>query len=394
MTADATSDLDPTVQTSRTKETVAPTDPERRGRHHPGRHPARPRPVGRRGRRRVPLRPTARHRKNSGSRSRCALDTVWPLEDPPPVDQLWAWAVGPEYGDRRELVVLPTVDAAVAAVQAFRDALADCEREDHKVWTEHACRHRARLGDLQRSRTPTASASGPTRSRGSATPSSTRSGTARARSATRCEPCSAVPSSPGPSPPASASTSRAGCGGSSETPAPALHDPGRFPLAAGWPRATGEPGYQGLTGPNRTLPPLGTAPCDVPADDPEHADRLRAEWADIEDHRSRQLHALLDRAVAASEALSPATRRANYAVLRRGRSRRSLQGTTYGTEADGVRRRRSWSVAATETYDVLWPDRHLGAADTTHSGGAGSRPGHRRPQRRWFRPPGVDSSGT
>ncbi|RHW28864.1 hypothetical protein D0Z08_03200 [Nocardioides immobilis] len=59
--------------------------------------------------------------------------SVWPVADT--VDRLWAWATGPEYGDRRELVTFATVNEAVAAVEAIRVALQDCSSEDSTVWT-------------------------------------------------------------------------------------------------------------------------------------------------------------------------------------------------------------------------------------------------------------------
>lgn len=271
-------------------------------------------------------------------------ERVWPLAQPAPVDQLWAWATGPEYGDRRELVVLPTVDAAVAAVQAFRNALADCEREGHKVWTEHD----ADTGDDSMTFTESY-----TDGLGLGTYQVTRVGNAvlytvgygegaigdapqtvlrrtrltRAITASLCH------------------FSQAGCGSEDRTePAPAIPD--GFPLAAGWPRRTGEPGYQGLTGPNRTLPALDLAPCDVPAQEPEPADRLRADWEDIEDFRSRQLTTY--RTVAAASRTLDAIAATydscpEHASNPQSTTSYAVERTSYGDE--------SWSVAATETYD-------------------------------------------
>ncbi len=63
---------------------------------------------------------------------------VWPVMDgggPAAVDELTAWATGPEYADTRDLVTLPSVDAAVAAVDAFRQVLRGCPEDGHIVWT-------------------------------------------------------------------------------------------------------------------------------------------------------------------------------------------------------------------------------------------------------------------
>lgn len=140
----------------------------------------------------------------------------------------------------------------------------------------------------------------------------------------------------------------------STPPSPARVIPDEFPLAVGWPRRTGEPGHPGLTGPNRTLSALDVAPCDVPAADPEPADRLRAEWADIEDFRSRQLTSY-PTVAAASTALEAivATYRScpEHASNPQSTTSYALERTWYGDE--------SWAVAATETYDG-YPTSSLG----------------------------------
>jgi hypothetical protein len=60
---------------------------------------------------------------------------VWPATAA--VDQLWAWATGPEYGDRRELVTFATTDDAVAAMDAVEVALAACPEDGTERWTQH-----------------------------------------------------------------------------------------------------------------------------------------------------------------------------------------------------------------------------------------------------------------
>jgi hypothetical protein len=65
----------------------------------------------------------------------CSTD-IWPAEH---VDALSAWATGPEYGDRRDLLTFAGVDAAVAAVQSIRDVLAGCTKDgDLDVTTPQA----------------------------------------------------------------------------------------------------------------------------------------------------------------------------------------------------------------------------------------------------------------
>jgi hypothetical protein len=83
--------------------------------------------------------------------------------------------------------------------------------------------------------------------------------------------------------------------------------PYRFPLATGWPEdRDAEPGQLGREGPYRSLDSLQFAVCDVTFDDPPYADRLRADWTDVEDQRKRQLttYADADRAVEALHALT------------------------------------------------------------------------------------------
>lgn len=80
-----------------------------------------------------------------------------------------------------------------------------------------------------------------------------------------------------------------------------------FPLAGGWPDdSRAEPGKNmGLQGPNHTLPDLEFGACGKPWQEPEYVDRLRADWNNAEDYRSRQLttYADADAAVAAVEGL-------------------------------------------------------------------------------------------
>ena len=56
----------------------------------------------------------------------CSSD-IWP---PAHVDALSAWATGPEYSDRRDLLSFNSVDDAVAAVQGIRDDLQGCTRSE------------------------------------------------------------------------------------------------------------------------------------------------------------------------------------------------------------------------------------------------------------------------
>lgn len=69
----------------------------------------------------------------------------------------------------------------------------------------------------------------------------------------------------------------------------------RFPLAAGWPDdRDASPGELGREGPARTIDSLAFAVCGTTFDDPEYADRLRADWTDVEDQRTRQLTSYAD----------------------------------------------------------------------------------------------------
>ncbi|WP_183095872.1 hypothetical protein [Nocardioides stalactiti] len=65
----------------------------------------------------------------------CGVE-VWPRPDT--VEELWAWATGPEYADRRAIVTLPSVDSAVAALADIRAALEACPEDGTLVWTPHA----------------------------------------------------------------------------------------------------------------------------------------------------------------------------------------------------------------------------------------------------------------
>lgn len=81
----------------------------------------------------------------------------------------------------------------------------------------------------------------------------------------------------------------------------------RFPLAAGWPDdRDASPGELGRQGPARTIDSLEFAACGTSFDDLGYADRLRADWTDVEDQRSRQLtsYAHGDKAAAAVESLT------------------------------------------------------------------------------------------
>lgn len=86
----------------------------------------------------------------------------------------------------------------------------------------------------------------------------------------------------------------------SETTGPANTAPGDdiaadFPLAAGWPDdSTAETKEMGLEGPNRNLESLEFRACGKVLADPEHADRLRANWTNPEDYRTRQLTTYTD----------------------------------------------------------------------------------------------------
>jgi hypothetical protein len=71
--------------------------------------------------------------------------------------------------------------------------------------------------------------------------------------------------------------------------------PFRFPLAAGWPddseAATEELGRKG---PSRNLDSLELAACSAAILDRDYVDRVRADWTDIGDDRSRQLTTYAD----------------------------------------------------------------------------------------------------
>ena len=72
--------------------------------------------------------------------------------------------------------------------------------------------------------------------------------------------------------------------------------PDDFPLAVGWPAdSAAEPGARyGLRGPNRRLAPLEWVRCDRAFTPTGARDRLRADWSDVEDFRSRELLTFAD----------------------------------------------------------------------------------------------------
>jgi hypothetical protein len=80
----------------------------------------------------------------------------------------------------------------------------------------------------------------------------------------------------------------------------------RFPLASGWDISLVETGELGLKGPDRFLDSLEFGVCGAAFDDPEYVDRLRVDWTNVEDKRSRQLttYADADQAVDAVGALT------------------------------------------------------------------------------------------
>ena len=82
--------------------------------------------------------------------------------------------------------------------------------------------------------------------------------------------------------------------------------PFRFPLASGWDISQVETGELGLKGPDRFLDSLEFGVCGAAFDDPKYVDRLRVDWTNVEDKRSRQLttYADADRAVDAVGALT------------------------------------------------------------------------------------------
>ena len=67
--------------------------------------------------------------------------------------------------------------------------------------------------------------------------------------------------------------------------------PDDFPLLAGWPEdSAAEAGADnGRHGPTRTADPVVLRACGEPWPEPDHLDRLRADWVDAEDYRTRQL---------------------------------------------------------------------------------------------------------
>jgi hypothetical protein len=306
---------------------------------------------------------------------------LWPLDDP--VDQWWAWATGPEYGDRRELVVLPAVDVAVAAVETFRSALTGCERDGHTVWTAH---------DADTGYDSVTFTQSYTDGLGLGTYQVTRVGHAVLYTVGYGE--GALGDAPQTTAHRTTLTKRiaehmcvftaAGCSSDVESTTPATTAtkiPDDFPLAAGWPSRISEPPQEGLTGPNRTLPALEHAPCDVPAEDPLFVDRLRVEWSDIEDHRSRQLtlYETGEQASAALLAIVETYRSCpEHETNEDFTSHYALDETAYGDE--------SWAVAVTETQSGGYPTTYLdvrhfirvGAAllvDTDYGEGGAAPPG-------------------
>ncbi|KQZ67375.1 hypothetical protein [Nocardioides sp. Root151] len=90
-----------------------------------------------------------------------------------------------------------------------------------------------------------------------------------------------------------------GSGSSDDVPTTIPDD---YPLGTGWPDdSVAETEELGLQGPNRTLESLPFNACGETWQEPEYADRLRAEWTNAEDYRARQLttYADADAAVAA-----------------------------------------------------------------------------------------------
>ncbi|MBS43309.1 MAG: hypothetical protein CMH83_09140 [Nocardioides sp.] len=86
-------------------------------------------------------------------------------------------------------------------------------------------------------------------------------------------------------------------GGDSADGEQAAPIPDDFPLAAGWPTDP-EPTADGLVGPSRDLERFVYAPCEdyqstlVDQAGDDGADRLRAQWSDVEDFRTRELVSL------------------------------------------------------------------------------------------------------
>ncbi len=301
---------------------------------------------------------------------------VWPLGGT--LDEQWAWATGPEYADRREVVTLPSVDAAVDALEAIRQAVEACPTDEKLVWSNHDLDtgydsvtfslSYDSLGLRTYLVTRVANAVLLTDVYGEGHISHAEdSAVARIALTQTLAPYLCV-------------FAAARCGGA-QSPTQGLAIPDDFPLADGWPRRTGEPGYAGLTGPNRTLPALDLAPCDVQADDPEYADRLRADWSDVEDFRHRQLTVYGSEAIATSALLSivelhrscPETHHDGGFT-----THFTLDQTSYGDE--------SWSVVATETQAEGYPTSYLNVShfvrvgsavlvDTVYSEGGAGPPG-------------------
>ncbi|HEV2797006.1 MAG TPA: hypothetical protein VGV65_05245 [Nocardioides sp.] len=75
--------------------------------------------------------------------------------------------------------------------------------------------------------------------------------------------------------------------------------PDDFPLLAGWPAASTAEADGGRRGPTRTGDPLEFSACDEPWSEPPHVDRLRSDWINAEDYRSRPLTTYADDGAAA-----------------------------------------------------------------------------------------------
>lgn len=76
--------------------------------------------------------------------------------------------------------------------------------------------------------------------------------------------------------------------GSPEASPATAEIPDDFPLLAGWPQSAESDG-DGRSGPTRTGDPVEFTACDEEWREPAPADRLRADWDDAEDYRTRQL---------------------------------------------------------------------------------------------------------
>jgi hypothetical protein len=193
-------------------------------------------------------------------------------------------------------------------------------------------------------------------------------------------------SAPSPAPPATSTTSTPDVDPTTPpTPEPITalvkEIPEGFPLAAGWPDdSEAESEEMGLKGPNRSLRSLGFTSCGDTLDDTVYVDRLRADWTNVEDYRSRQLttYADADQAVAAVKALTDFHRECPTENAGEGYTRvTEVQRTEVGGE--------SWAVVTHFEFDgapavglTITQVIRLGRAvliDTTaNEGGAGPDP--------------------